>query len=96
MTASAPEPIHDITLPHCASCGAAVDLSKLVTAAALRVNLTAKETLIFTYVLKGFSTTEMAELLQISDKNIKHHISTIFHKFDVNSRMELCAEVFPT
>lgn len=58
--------------------------------------LTSKEREVARLVLRGLSTRRMAELISNTEKTIKHHISAIFQKFDVDSRAELFHRIFPT
>lgn len=61
-----------------------------------RAELTAKERDVARLLLKGLSTKEMAGVTGNTEKTLKHHIASIFHKFDVASRAELFHTIFPT
>ena len=61
-----------------------------------RAELTAKERDVARLLLKGLSTKEMAGVTGNTEKTLKHHIASIFHKFDVASRAELFHCIFPT
>lgn len=56
-------------------------------------NLTRKEREVCELILKGLSTIEIAKNLGNTDKTMKHHIASIFHKAHVGSRAELFAEI---
>lgn len=71
-------------------------LSHFVERALERAELTAKERDVARLLLKGLSTKEMAGVTGNTEKTLKHHIASIFHKFDVASRAELFHCIFPT
>lgn len=56
--------------------------------------LTPKEKQVTLLLLRGLSTKELAPMAGITEKTVKHHIASIFEKFDVDSRAELFAEIF--
>lgn len=49
-------------------------------------SLTARETEVLDGVARGLSNGELAELLGISEKTVRNHLTTIFSKLDVPSR----------
>jgi DNA-binding NarL/FixJ family response regulator len=71
-------------------------LGHFVERALERAELTAKERDVARLLLKGLSTKEMAGVTGNTEKTLKHHIASIFHKFDVASRAELFHCIFPT
>ena len=71
-------------------------LGHFVERALDRAELTAKEREVARLLLKGLSTKEMAGVTGNTEKTLKHHIASIFHKFDVASRAELFHCIFPT
>lgn len=71
-------------------------LGHFVERALDRAELTAKERDVARLLLKGLSTKEMAGVTGNTEKTLKHHIASIFHKFGVASRAELFHCIFPT
>jgi len=71
-------------------------LGHFVDRALERAELTAKEREVARLLLKGLSTKEMASVTGNTEKTLKHHIASIFHKFGVASRAELFHCIFPT
>lgn len=55
--------------------------------------LTKREKEILTYLEKGFSTKDVAELLGLSTKTIRNHISNVILKLGVNSRKQAMLEL---
>lgn len=55
--------------------------------------LTKREKEILTYLEKGFSTKNVAELLGLSTKTIRNHISNVILKLGVNSRKQAILEL---
>ncbi len=55
--------------------------------------LTKREKEILTYLEKGFSTKDVAELLGLSTKTIRNHISNVILKLGVNSRKQAILEL---
>jgi DNA-binding NarL/FixJ family response regulator len=51
-------------------------------------NLTARETQILDRVARGFSNREIAELLRISEKTVRNHLTTVFSKLGLSSRAQ--------
>ena len=54
-----------------------------------RYGLTARELEIVSAVVMGYSNKEIAALFQISQDTVKHHLSNIFDKTGVSTRVEL-------
>jgi DNA-binding NarL/FixJ family response regulator len=54
--------------------------------------LTARELEILTLVAKGFSVSEVAELLSISDRTVTTHVQHIYKKLEVSSRSQAIFE----
>lgn len=50
--------------------------------------LTARETEVLDGVARGLGNRELADLLRISEKTVRNHVSTIFSKFGVESRAQ--------
>ena len=51
--------------------------------------LSKRETEVVHLVNKGYSTTQISELLSISERTVTTHFQNIFRKVDVNSQIEL-------
>jgi DNA-binding NarL/FixJ family response regulator len=56
-----------------------------------RPNLSHREGQVLTLVRKGLTNAEIAERLYLAESTIKSHLSSIFTKFGVRSRMEAAA-----
>lgn len=54
-----------------------------------RYGLTDREIEVVSAVVAGFSNRDMAQRLKISEDTVKHHLSNIFDKTGVSSRLEL-------
>jgi DNA-binding NarL/FixJ family response regulator len=54
-----------------------------------RYRLTGRETQILAAVAEGASNKDIASQLAIAEDTVKHHVSNIFDKFGVHSRVEL-------
>jgi DNA-binding NarL/FixJ family response regulator len=54
--------------------------------------LTARELEILTLVAKGFSVSEVAELLSIADRTVTTHVQHIYRKLEVTSRSQAIYE----
>jgi DNA-binding NarL/FixJ family response regulator len=57
---------------------------------------TDKEREVCRLLFKGLSNREIADLLKVTEKTVKFHITGIFEKSGVKSRSELISTVFPT
>lgn len=62
---------------------------------ALRLSLTQRERQIMEFLLRRFSNKEIAEILNISERTVKFHVSNILSKLQVGSRQELAAKWVP-
>jgi len=62
---------------------------------ALRLSLTQRERQIMEFLLRRFSNKEIAEILNISERTVKFHVSNILGKLQVGSRQELAAKWVP-
>lgn len=72
------------------------DTSHLVERTLRRAKLTEKETEIARLVLKGLPSGEIADVIGISEKTVRQHLSQIYTKCGVTSRAELFHHVFPS
>jgi two-component system, NarL family, nitrate/nitrite response regulator NarL len=52
-------------------------------------DLTPRERQILSAVKAGYSNKEIAEYFKISEDTVKHHLSSIFDKLGVSTRLEL-------
>lgn len=76
---------------------AVADLVKLVREITLRASkqncpkngLTPRELQIISTIVGGYSNKEIAQELSISEDTVKHHLTNIFDKLGVSSRLEL-------
>lgn len=76
---------------------AVADLVKLVREITLRASkqncpkngLTPRELQIISTIVAGYSNKEIAQELSISEDTVKHHLTNIFDKLGVSSRLEL-------
>ena len=55
--------------------------------------LTPREKEIFKLLLNNYSTKELADELNISEKTVRNHISNVMQKLDVNSRYQAIIEL---
>lgn len=51
--------------------------------------LSIKESIVFNYIVEGFSNNEIADKMGITEKGVKFHTTSIFKKVEVNSRARL-------
>jgi DNA-binding NarL/FixJ family response regulator len=72
------------------------DTSHLVERCLRRAKLTEKEAEVARLVLKGLPSAEVADVLHISDKTVRQHLSQVYTKCGVTSRAELFHHVFPS
>jgi DNA-binding NarL/FixJ family response regulator len=54
-----------------------------------RYGLTPRELQIISAVVAGYANREIAEHFKISEDTVKHHLSNIFDKVGVSTRLEL-------
>jgi DNA-binding NarL/FixJ family response regulator len=54
-----------------------------------RYNLTSRERELLQYIYQGKSSPEIAQLLNISANTVKRHLSNMYVKIGINSRIEL-------
>lgn len=71
------------------------DLSAVVARAFSHAGLTPREEEIARLALKGLTSPEIAELLAMSDKTVRQHLSRVYDKCGVGSRGELFHFLFP-
>ncbi|HAB66814.1 MAG TPA: helix-turn-helix transcriptional regulator [Firmicutes bacterium] len=55
--------------------------------------LTKREKEVFDLLVLNYSTTKIAEILNISDKTVRNHISNVIQKIGVNSRSQAIVEL---
>jgi len=55
--------------------------------------LTAREKEIFNLLIKNNTTSDIASLLNISEKTVRNHISNVIQKLDVKSRGQAIIEL---
>jgi|SRR5947209_5737182 len=72
------------------------DLARLVDRALSRARLTPKEEQSARLVLKGLSSAEIAEVMGISEKTVKQHLTQIYAKTGVAGRAEFFHAIFPS
>lgn len=72
-----------------------VDPAERVTRLFTEASLTQREAEVGRLVLKGLSSPEVADLLSISEKTVRQHLSKVYEKLGVNSRGELTHLLFP-
>jgi DNA-binding NarL/FixJ family response regulator len=71
------------------------DLARLVDRAISRARLTPKEEQTARLVLKGLSSAEIADVMGISEKTVKQHLTQIYAKTGVAGRGEFFHAIFP-
>jgi LuxR family transcriptional regulator of spore coat protein len=55
--------------------------------------LTAREKEIFNLLIENKTTSDIASLLNISEKTVRNHISNVIQKLDVNGRSQAIIEL---
>lgn len=50
--------------------------------------LTFRERQIINYLIKGYDSKQIAEILNVSEKTIRNHISNVIIKLDVKDRLQ--------
>lgn len=58
------------------------------------MQLSVKESEVFSYIIEGFSNGEIATRMGIAEKTVKFHTTSIFKKANVNSRYKIIAEYY--
>lgn len=71
------------------------DAASAVRDAFARARLTAREAEVALLALKGLSSPEIAQVLGMSDKTVRQHLSRVYEKHGVGSRGELVHLLFP-
>lgn len=71
------------------------DPASTVREAFARARLTAREAEVAMLALKGLSSPEIAQVLAMSDKTVRQHLSKVYEKHGVGSRGELVHLLFP-
>lgn len=79
-----------------AACGATRDVTRLSARGGARSpasmhGLTKRETQIADLAVQGLSNREIGDQLSLSDRTVEHHLSAVFAKVGVRSRVELAA-----
>jgi len=64
-------------------------------ASALKPSLTPRERQVMEFLLRRFSNREIAEILNISERTVKFHVSNILGKLQVDSREQLVVRWVP-
>ena len=57
--------------------------------ALLHARLTSRESEVLELVLEGLSTSDIAEKIHLSNQGVKAHLTNLFHKFEVKTRVQL-------
>ncbi len=55
--------------------------------------LTSREKEIFEYLIENYSTKEIAEILKISEKTVRNHISNVMQKLGTKGRASTVVEL---
>ncbi len=71
------------------------DLAETVASAFARAGLTPRESEVALLALKGLSSPEIAQVLSMSDKTVRQHLSRVYEKHGVRGRGELVHLLFP-
>jgi DNA-binding NarL/FixJ family response regulator len=66
-----------------------------VAAAFARARLTPRESEVALLAVKGLSSPEIAQVLAMSDKTVRQHLSRVYEKHGVSGRGELMHQLFP-
>ena len=66
-----------------------------VASAFARAGLTPRESEVALLALKGLSSPEIAQVLSMSDKTVRQHLSRVYEKHGVSGRGELVHLLFP-
>ncbi len=71
------------------------DPTEAVLRAFARAGLTPRESEVALLALKGLSSPEIAQVLTMSDKTVRQHLTKVYEKHGVHSRGELVHLLFP-
>jgi len=71
------------------------ELAEAVSSAFARAGLTPRESEVALLALKGLSSPEIAQVLAMSDKTVRQHLSRVYEKHGVRGRGELVHLLFP-
>ena len=71
------------------------DASEAVAMAFARAGLTPRESEVALLALKGLSSPEIAQVLSMSDKTVRQHLTRVYEKHGVSGRGELVHLLFP-
>ncbi|HTP70406.1 MAG TPA: LuxR C-terminal-related transcriptional regulator [Dongiaceae bacterium] len=85
MVPAAPENLHDLTLK-------AQQLLEAGHSVKTSVKLTRREEEVLDGILRSLANKEIASELNLSERTVKFHVSSLLSKFKVRSRMELMRE----
>lgn len=59
----------------------------------MNIVLTPREREVFTLLINNHSTKEIAQILKISEKTVRNHISNVIQKLGVDSRIQAVFEL---
>ena len=59
----------------------------------MNIVLTPREIEVFTLLINNHSTKEIAQILKISEKTVRNHISNVIQKLGVDSRIQAVFEL---
>ena len=59
----------------------------------MNIILTPREREVFTLLINNHSTKEIAQILKISEKTVRNHISNVIQKLGVESRIQAVLEL---
>ena len=59
----------------------------------MNISLTPREREVFTLLINNHSTKEIAQILKISEKTVRNHISNVIQKLGVDSRIQAVFEL---
>ena len=60
----------------------------------LKQEMTGRECDVFSLLLEGMSTREIANCIHVSEPTVKQHLTSLFKKFDVGNRSQLILSAF--
>jgi DNA-binding NarL/FixJ family response regulator len=66
-----------------------VPITPTTAVAATQIKLTSREQQIFDCLLKGWRNKEIANFVNLAERTVKFHVSSLLRKFKVSSRIEL-------